>query len=490
MRVILIARVAAVLAFLVAFSPSSPSSGFDGDLIWGVNGHPFTAYPGLSASQQLRYVEDLGMSSYRVNIRDGASAPGLRVLVEEAARRGIDILPVITPDYLDLASLEPEELYRETFAIASALVSEFKDDIRVWELGNEMENYAIIQPCEMRDDGSQYPCEWGPAGGVSPLDYYGPRWEKVSAVLKGLSDGAAAADSTALRAMGTAGWGHVGAFRRMRADGIEWDISVWHMYGQDPEWAFEILQEFDRPIWVTEFNHPFGSRDGESAQMQGLKDQIAQLRRLRTRYRVEAAHIYELFDEPYWGEHYEAVMGLVRLVEGPDGSWKPGAPKPAYGAVRGLIRSDDVASPPLDCDLRPFRLMPPAHPTQIAYAYCLVLGRAPDGAGMRGWAASRQGGMSAAEMVLGMLSSDEFRDRHATFGLSDRAFLAMIHRLLLGQESQADGLPDEAESNLDGVGESRRAAVERIVASKEFRQVHPMLFADPAPAPRRSTEPE
>ena len=68
----------------------------------------------------------------------------------------------------------------------------------------------------MQDDGKQYDCAWGPAGGVGPLEYYGPRWQKVSAVLKGLSEGAAAADPAVLKAMGTAGWGHLGAFERRR----------------------------------------------------------------------------------------------------------------------------------------------------------------------------------------------------------------------------------------------------------------------------------
>ena len=108
----------------------------------------------------------------------------------------------------------------------------------------------------MRDDGVQYNCAWGPAGGVGPLEYYGPRWRKVSAVLKGLSDGTTAVDPAIRKAMGTAGWGHLGAFARMQQDGIRWDISVWHMYGSDPEWAFKTLAGFKRPIWVTEFNHP------------------------------------------------------------------------------------------------------------------------------------------------------------------------------------------------------------------------------------------
>jgi hypothetical protein len=475
---------ASVFMFSLALLLSTPSSGSDDDLSWGMNGHPFTAYPGLSAAQQLRYVEDIGMSSYRVNIRDGASASSLRTLVEEGRRRGIEILPVITPDYLDLAELDPEELYRKSFAIAEGLVSEFKEDIRVWELGNEMENYAIIQPCEMRDDGTRYPCDWGPAGGVAPLDYYGPRWEKVSAVLKGLSEGAASADPTILRAMGTAGWGHVGAFERMREDGIEWEISVWHMYGEDPEWAFEILQEFDRPIWVTEFNHPYGSRDGDLEQMRGLKRQFARLRQLRTQYRVEAAHIYELFDEPYWGESYEAVMGLVRLVEGVDGTWIPGEPKPAYRAVRRMIRGGDTTPPPRDCDLRPFRFIAPAHPTQITYAYCLVLDRAPDGAGMQGWADAQRAGMSAGEIVLGMLASDEFRDRQATFGLSDREFVVMIHRLLLDRVPGPEVLAREVD-RLDGTIVSRRAAMEALVHSIEFKEIHSFLFTDPKPAPER-----
>src|SRR5262249_32115031 len=115
------------------------------------------------------------------------------------------VLPVITPGNLDERT--PQELYKHAFDLAVALTSRFKNDVRVWELGNEMENYAIIKPCEKRDDGTQYPCEWGPASGRDTLDYYGPRWAKVSAVLKGLSDGVISVDPTIRKAMGTAGWG-------------------------------------------------------------------------------------------------------------------------------------------------------------------------------------------------------------------------------------------------------------------------------------------
>ena len=58
---------------------------------------------------------------------------------------------------------------------------------------------------------------------------YESRWEKVSAVLRGLSGGTISVDPTIRKAMGTAGWGNAGAFARMHKDGIRWDISVWHM---------------------------------------------------------------------------------------------------------------------------------------------------------------------------------------------------------------------------------------------------------------------
>jgi hypothetical protein len=173
------------------------------------------------------------------------------------------------------------------------------------------------------------------------LEYSGPRWAKASAVLKGLSDAAVAVDPTIRKAVGTAGWGHLGAFERMQRDGIEWDISVWHMYGQDPEWAFQALAKFNRPLWVTEFNHPEGSKVGEQDQADGLARWPQRLRQLQQKYPVEAAHIYELMDETYWAPGFEAVMGLVHLERNGAGGWRTGQPKAAYDAVKKLVRGSE-----------------------------------------------------------------------------------------------------------------------------------------------------
>jgi hypothetical protein len=310
--------------------------------IWGANGHPFSAYPGIKYDEQLDLVRELGLTSYRVNISRTQEIPALVELVNKAKSRGIEILPVLTPN-LALDKEEPARLEEAAYNFAVTVVSSLKGRLPVWELGNELENYAIIQPCETKEDGSQYNCSWGAAGGVGELDYYAPRWKKVSAVLRGLSQGAKEADPSAQRAMGTAGWGHTGAFQRLKKDGVEWDISVWHMYGEDPEWAFKILAAFGKPIWVTELNQARGSSQGESAQAEGLRRWMARLLELSGRYNVGAAHIYELLDETYWASSDEARMGLLVLEKGGPRGWHVGAPKQAYDAVKSFVQDGELA---------------------------------------------------------------------------------------------------------------------------------------------------
>jgi hypothetical protein len=308
--------------------------------LWGANGHPFVSYPGVTFEQQLDFLADLGMRSYRVDVTSLDHANALARLVELARPRGIDILPILIPPN----NLEDpaDKLYAQSREFARLFVGRFKS-IRVWELNNELENYAIIKACEMQDDGVQYNCAWGPADGGGPLHYYGPRWKKVSAVLKGLSDGTAAVDPQIRKAIGTAGWGHWGAFERMQEDGIQWDISVWHHYEGDPAGGLKHVVKFGRPIWITEFNNPLGSKNGEQIQADGLDTMMRRILDVASTYKVEAAHVYELLDESYW-QGSEAVMGLVRLEKDDRGKWRPGGPKLAYQVARKIIRGEQVSN--------------------------------------------------------------------------------------------------------------------------------------------------
>jgi hypothetical protein len=443
------------------------------EILWGVNGHPIISYPGIPIGQQLDYLKDLGMKSYRVDISHAEEAPKLAALVKEGKVRGIEILPVITPGNIDLENDSAEQLYDKAHALAVKLGSQFKDDIRVWELGNEMENFAIIKPCEKLDDGSQYPCEWGVAGGVGAMEYYGPRWAKVSAVLKGLSDGMISVDPKIRKAMGTAGWGHVGAFERMKRDGIEWDISVWHMYGEDPEWAFRTLAGYGRPIWVTEFNNQYGSQRSEEQQAAGLKRTMMVLRALQETYKVEAAHIYELLDETYWAPNFEAFMGLVRLVPKAEGGWRTGEPKPAYFTVRETIRG--LRPPPRprrDCDLAEVQAIDSVPLRQASFAHCLILGRKGDSEAVRQWADALEGGeTSVAGLLMTLIRSDEFSEIYFPHALSDRAYLSFLYRLLLDRKADGHGLGSYARQIGKG-SMTRESVAYGIITSSEFQKRH------------------
>ncbi|MGH6762236.1 MAG: DUF4214 domain-containing protein [Phyllobacterium sp.] len=480
----MISRVSLGLAFFLGtFGPSSA------DMLWGANGHPLTAYPGISVSQQLDYLKDLGMTSYRVNVPDLGKLPALTSLVKEAKARGIEILPVITPSNLDLDKESTEALYEKARDLAISLASPFKNDIRVWELGNEMENYAIIQPCEKRDDGSTYPCEWGPAGGVGPLEYFGPRWAKVSAVLKGLSDGVTSVDPDIRKAIGTAGWGHLGAFERMQDDGIDWDISVWHAYGEDPQWAFDTLKKYKKPIWLTEFNNPYGSQRSESQQAEGLRQTMARLKELQNTHNLEAAFVYELLDEPYWAPNFEAYMGLVKVVPKKTDGWTPGEPKLAYFTVRDMIRGPKLFSTPTrNCDLASTGNDGSLVERQVSYAYCLVLGRDADNEGLESWANTIGSGTTDMPgMLLTMATSEEFRSRYALFGLSNPAFVNFLYHMLLNREADPIGLATYVKE-LNTGAMSRWDIAYGMIGSSEFKSKHPALFLEKATASQTTTQ--
>lgn len=478
----MIARLCMALAGLLGVTAA-----WSADLQWGVNGHPFTAYPDISFEQQLDYVRDLGMTSYRVNISSLDHMAGLAALVEQAKARGIDILPVITPD-LDLDVETAGDLYAKSYAMAVALVSRFRNDIRVWELGNEMEIHALITACEIRDDGSQYDCSWGPAGGDDPSHYFTPRWRQVSAVLRGLSDGAEAADPDIRKAMGTAGWGHTGAFARMKADGVDWDISVWHHYGDDLKRPLDYLKMLGKPIWITEFNR--SSEKGEQDQADGLLDMMRQLRDMHAEYRIEAAHIYELLDEPYWRPSFEAVMGLVRLRETEEGKWTTDGVKLAYSVAKGFIAAGGSAAPPKPaaplsdppdpharCDHNALDASVVNHANQVAYLYCLALHRLPGPAEQWRDSLAMKHGQSTTETLAALMDRLEFRQAHPVERMSSADYIKGIYLLLLGREPDGGGLSNYlARLNRRELAPPQLAL--EIIRSDEFRRAHPLLFAE------------
>lgn len=327
---------AAVLTFLLSLDAQA-------GLIWGANGHPLVSYPGTTINEQLDLLKDLGVTSYRVDVGEPnpSTLTRLSALVTEGKKRGIQILPVLVFPK-DLSGETEQSLYKIGYDRARAYASRFKNDIRVWELGNEQETYALIRPCEHRDNGELYSCTWGDAGGDTPLDYVAARYEALRGLLRGLTDGVHSVDPNLRAALGSAGWWHWGVLTRLHHDGIAWDITVWHWYASDPDKtqntrALQVIAQFGRPIWITELNEPYKPANWDEAQASGLRTTLSWFVTMAPRYGIEAIHIYELLDEPYWAPGLEAYLGLVHVNKNSQGRWILGDPKPAYFVVKSVI---------------------------------------------------------------------------------------------------------------------------------------------------------
>ena len=91
---------------------------------------------------------------------------------------------------------------------------------------------------------------------------------------------------------------------------------------------------------MTEFNASGGSTKGEQAQADELHRMMTYLKGYGDKYRVEAAFIYELLDEPSWEPSSEARMGLYTLKPQTDGEWAIGRPKKAAEAVASFLSPD------------------------------------------------------------------------------------------------------------------------------------------------------
>ena len=221
------------------------------------------------------------------------------------------------------------------------------------------------------------------------------------------------------------------------------------MYGQDPEWAFKTIAEYKRAIWITEFNHPLGSKEGEDKQADGLRHWMARLQELSPIYKVEAAHIYELMDETYWAPSFEAVMGLVHLDSDSHGGWQAGTlkpallcgggdlirgnpPRPLATAVQRELPTEDRASPSFipihrTCDLAGYaNLHEDNIRYRVAYAYCLVLARKAENIGWNTYSRELANGRSVQELLLALLGSMEFRE-HNSSARSPAQFVSLIY---------------------------------------------------------------
>lgn len=316
---------------------------------WGVNGHPLKqeGYIQVSLETQINLVSRLGMGWYRVDLPQSETERNLTrldTLVAMASRRKIRILGVLFSSPGGYSEdVTPTQVRQAAFEYGRAMASRYATKITHWELANELDVFAMIRKGERMRTGEMW--EFGPPDGDKPEHYQESRYQIARAEIQGLSEGVRAGNQKAVTVVDTAGWLHYGFIERLVVeDKVPFNILAWHWYSemgniQRVNGKLDLLQvlvAYGKPIQITEINRRYGSQGGKEKEQAAYLVSVAN--QLCADRRVAGLFIYELLDEPYFGEkNPESWYGLVTLAKNRDGNWQATRKKQAFAALKAVI---------------------------------------------------------------------------------------------------------------------------------------------------------
>lgn len=372
---------------------SAPSPKPSPSVVFGVNGHPFTqpvyaGASGISFATQIKLIKEAGLQYYRFDLplpavpsraRRVKQAPPpppnharppqkgcqdyvetdtteLDDLVQIATSCDINPLPVLIPA-VNRSTDSLSQLYSASFIQAFNIVSRYKSVIHVWELSNEEDVYSIMK---FGPEGSNgvYPA---PPGNLA-TEYYPPSLAISEAILRGLADGARAADPSCQRIVNF-GWIHSGFIQNLVNDGVPFDIVGVHWYADAtlpggmgditcPGQLYpcpahpalfnlvERLQQItnNKPIWLTENGYQGNVNSPESENL-ALEDAylpfVMQLYMNHPEtYPFPVVLIYELLDEDVFASTQAGLFWDTTLS---NGQIKLVGPKPVYQSIQNLL---------------------------------------------------------------------------------------------------------------------------------------------------------
>lgn len=263
-------------------------------MIWGVNIH--RSYANLSQAGVLSLAVSLGLKSVRVDVYDASvdTRTYLSGLIAAATPLGISIAPVLVPS--EAASSTEQYAFNWGYSTARSLALVFPQIS--WEAGNELDMFCIRPG----------------ASGERSADYDTAKYNRCRGSIQGMYAGFRAVSPMPV-GVGIAGL-HFAFLDRLRTDGVQWDITTWHIYmppgatdiATGASTLFAKLALYGKPIAITEFNQ----QDGHLSTLnpQTLLDMMAAIDAQAASKKIVAAYIYELLDEPHL-QGGEATYGLA-----------------------------------------------------------------------------------------------------------------------------------------------------------------------------------
>ena len=337
---------------LIGFSIFSLRAAGDG-VRWGVNGHPLTqvGYFDVPLAAQVALVGQLGAGWYRVDLGAGdfaADTARFDELLTDAEKAGVQLLPVLSSSPGGRSAATPAEIHEAALAFGRAVAGRYRGRITHWELGNELDAAALVRKGDATRDGRIW--AWGDPDGSRPEDYEEGRYQRARAEIAGLGEGVRAADPAARTVVDTSGWLHYGFIERLVAeDRVPFDVLAWHWYSEMGDITsvqgrlnlVDLLRRYGKPLWLTEVSRRNGSAGGDGP---GLADYVStSVARMGANPGISAVFLYELLDEPYFGEAGESHYGLVEVARGDGGRWSVSRKKAAFDAYRCVIAAGRAA---------------------------------------------------------------------------------------------------------------------------------------------------
>lgn len=267
------------------------------------------AYYNVPYKEQMELLKKMGMNVYKFQIRtmaDGRTTVPWRFdpFVKAAQEAGITLLPMLYHKDLDF-SVSNSESYQRGKRVGKNFARHYKDIFTYYELGNELNLKCIIP-------GS---------AGKTARSYDIKKFKTIAAYLKGMNDGIKSEDPDA-KTMINSTWLHYGYLKMLEQHGINFDIIAYHWYSEmdlvaKRDWGIDdviagLAKTFNKPIWFTEIGQRYDrSPDIENKQYEFISQF---LERCRKHPRVEAAIVFQLFDQPEKNSLLESNYGIIKWM--------------------------------------------------------------------------------------------------------------------------------------------------------------------------------
>jgi hypothetical protein len=298
---------AAAVTVASASTFAASALGSNSGIMWGINSHDLGEGDHVNLAQNFQRAASLGVKHYRSDFYDPAKDQYLLLRNMLAAAKPYGI--VITPVLVGHLQSNENASYSSGYNLAKGFAQNFPE-ISVFELSNEI-NGQIRDP----DTDGSLPSDWTTQ----------PAYASVRGFIRGMTDGLKAGNPKARAAFGDAGGCNYGLLQALWKDGVRWDITVFHPYDfwgdldnrgttrthcRGGDNMAQKHADFGKPLWLTEFNYTPAVKKGDKAgQGSGLVRMMTSFNALAKKYDIEAADIYELYDEP-GKEGAEAHFGV------------------------------------------------------------------------------------------------------------------------------------------------------------------------------------